>query len=180
MVSYLQQPVNGAAQPLAPELVEDPYKSHVSYECPTLGTNTNNNPRLAVNENERTRALKTKETSGQNRPTVDVNWAQAISEIPSFDPIFEAFAAKRRKKNDGEAEEVETLEENKEKKDDYIYKEKRVKSDSTYAQLFQVASNIRKEIAKITGAGKIVTSKIAKCCVKMDKEKKTTSMYSEH
>ncbi|CAG8819257.1 22130_t:CDS:10, partial [Gigaspora margarita] len=51
---------------------------HVSYECPMLGTNANNNPRLAVNENERTKVPETEETSSRNRPTVDINQAQAM------------------------------------------------------------------------------------------------------
>ncbi|CAG8743180.1 11741_t:CDS:2, partial [Gigaspora margarita] len=44
------------------------------------------------------------------------------------------------------------------------------KADITYAQLFQVVPNIRKEIAKITRAERIVISKIAEYCVKMDKK----------
>ncbi|CAG8765015.1 12229_t:CDS:10 [Gigaspora margarita] len=162
-----QQPVNGAAQPPTPELVEDSLKKLTILMGELVIMLKNDN---AVNENERTRAPETKETSGQNRPTIDVNRAQAIlaqhyleksesafsSEIPSFDPIFEAFAVKRRKKNDSEAEE---------------------KADIMYTQLFQVAPNIRKEIAKITRAGRIVMSKMSKCCVKRNKEKKTTSMY---
>ncbi|CAG8646338.1 43660_t:CDS:2 [Gigaspora margarita] len=49
--------------------------------------------------------------------------------------------------------------------------------DITYAQLFQVAPNIRKKIARITRAGRIVTTKMVKYCLKADKEEKTISMY---
>ncbi|CAG8832817.1 5166_t:CDS:2, partial [Gigaspora margarita] len=53
------------------------------------------------------------------------------------------------------------------------------KADITYAQLFQVAPNIRKEINKITRAGRITIMKVAEFCLKQDKEEKTTSMYCE-
>ncbi|RIB13133.1 hypothetical protein C2G38_2326777 [Gigaspora rosea] len=50
---------------------------HMAYECPTFGNNTNNNPR-PVNENEKTRVTEGEENPNRNRPTVDVNRAQAI------------------------------------------------------------------------------------------------------
>ncbi|RIB17304.1 hypothetical protein C2G38_2037868 [Gigaspora rosea] len=72
---------------------------YVSYECSTLGTNGNNNPRVFKLENA--------PHKGESAFS---------SEIPSVDPIFESFAAKRRKKNNSEAEKVEDPEKKEEKK----------------------------------------------------------------
>ncbi|CAG8830713.1 11876_t:CDS:2, partial [Gigaspora margarita] len=84
------------------------------------------------------------------KPTVDVNWVQAMlaqllnnnvfklknvphkgkstckSKILLPDPLLKVFALKKRKKNDGETKEVETLKENKEEKKDYMHKEKNI------------------------------------------------------
>ncbi|CAG8840189.1 13655_t:CDS:2, partial [Gigaspora margarita] len=103
-------------------------------------------------------------------PTVDVNRVQAMlaqllsgedafnSIIIPSDYIFETFAAKKRKKNDSEAEEVKTLELNKKENDNHMYK-------------------IKREITRIMRAGKVVTTKMAEYCLKVDKEEKTTSIY---
>lgn len=53
------------------------------------------------------------------------------------------------------------------------------KANITYAQLFQVAPNLRKEMNKITRAGRTTTTKVAEFCLKQNKEEKTTSMYCE-
>ncbi|CAG8723630.1 9636_t:CDS:2, partial [Gigaspora margarita] len=92
----------------------------MAYECPMLGNNNNSRPTII--ENEKVEASEAEGTSSRNRPAVDVTRAQAMlaqllsgedafnSEIPSSDPLFKAFATKRRKKNNGRVEEVKTLE----------------------------------------------------------------------
>ncbi|CAG8814104.1 3047_t:CDS:2, partial [Gigaspora margarita] len=100
----------------------------------------------------------------------------------SDEPIIEVYATKRKKGNDGKPTEVKTSELNKKESKDHVHKERKViakrrktkpvkslimsniqpysvmtdlqnkKADITYAQLLQVAPNIRKEIMKITRA----------------------------
>ncbi|CAG8850150.1 34192_t:CDS:2, partial [Gigaspora margarita] len=82
------------------------------------------------------------------------------TEILSLDPIFEVYATKRKKKDNGEVEEIEILEERKEAAKDPMHKKKKNKKpDITYAQLFLVAPNIRKEMNKITSVGRIAIMK---------------------
>ncbi|CAG8787818.1 13134_t:CDS:10, partial [Gigaspora margarita] len=131
------------------------------------------------------------------------------NKIPLLDTLFEVYVAKRRKKDNGKVEEIETPEERKEATKEPVHKKKKViakkrktkpvehliisniqpyfimtdlqnkKADITYAQLFQVAPNIRKEMNKITSIGRITTMKVVEFCLKQDKEEKTTSMYCE-
>ncbi|CAG8708643.1 23858_t:CDS:2, partial [Gigaspora margarita] len=131
------------------------------------------------------------------------------NKILSLDTLFEVYVAKKRKKDNGEVEEIETLEERKKAAKDLVHKKKKViakkrktkpveplitsniqpystmmdlqnkKANITYTQLFQVAPNIGKEMNKITRAGRITTTKVAEFCLKQDKEEKTTSMYCE-
>ncbi|CAG8746747.1 2097_t:CDS:2, partial [Gigaspora margarita] len=102
------------------------------------------------------------------------------TEIPLLDPLFEVYVAKRKKKDNGEVEEIEIPEERMKAAKDPVHKKKKnKKANITYAQLFQVASNIRKEMNKITRIGRIAMTKVAKFCLKQDKEEKTISIYCE-
>ncbi|CAG8617495.1 17074_t:CDS:2 [Gigaspora margarita] len=161
LASYLQQPVNGTVQLPASNFAEDPINKLTTLMEELVMTLKNDNgsrgnqncnhsnapfqgnwSQTCNNENERVGVPEAEGTSSQNRPTVDVNRAQAMlaqllfgedafnSEIHSLDPLFETFAAaKRRKKNDSEAEEVETPELNKEENKNHVHK---VKKEENY------------------------------------------------
>ncbi|RIB22393.1 hypothetical protein C2G38_2033628 [Gigaspora rosea] len=146
-------------------------KGHVSWECP----DRNQDSGQRLNNNERQRPEERNMNNDKSRPTVDVPRAQAM-----LAQLLKIYAAKRRKGNDSEATEVKTPELSKEESKDSIHKERKViakkrktkpieplitsniqpysvmtdlqnkKADITYAQLVQIAPNIRKEITKIT------------------------------
>ncbi|CAG8699671.1 3122_t:CDS:2 [Gigaspora margarita] len=95
-----------------------------AYKCSTQGNNNINNSRPAIIENERTRVLEAERTSNFKLKNAPCKGESAFnSEIPSLDPLFETLAAaKRRKKNDGKAEKVETPELNKKENKDHMHK----------------------------------------------------------
>ncbi|CAG8499713.1 12010_t:CDS:2 [Cetraspora pellucida] len=126
----------------------------------------------------------------------------------NIESLFEVYAAKKRKRNDDKAVVIGTYNDDKEEADDHMNKTRKAskkrktklieplitsniqyylimtnlqnkKADITYAQLFQVTLNIRKEILKITRTSHITTTKIAEFCSEQDVDVKTTSMYCE-
>ncbi|CAG8761780.1 15899_t:CDS:1, partial [Cetraspora pellucida] len=130
------------------------------------------------------------------------------SRNPSMTELMEVYAAKRRKDNAGKSVEVEEpFEENAEVEKNGNLKRKPVKKrktklvdhqiitniqpysvmmdlqnkkvDITYAQLFQAAPNVRREVLKVLRPGRNVKAKFAEFCLNQNDELYTTSMYCE-
>ncbi|CAG8741355.1 6495_t:CDS:2 [Gigaspora margarita] len=154
---YLQHPLDGMAQLSTSGPVEDSIKKLIILIGELVmmlkndNRNNNNNSRPTIIENKRAGVLEAEGTSIFKLKNASCEGESAFnSKIPSSDSIFEVFTAKRRKKNNGRVEEVETPE---------------------------VAPNIRKEITRIMRAGRVVTTKMAEYCLKVNKEENAISIY---
>ncbi|CAG8689633.1 8909_t:CDS:2 [Gigaspora margarita] len=166
---------------------------HVSWDCPKR--NHSRNSSQLINEGRRQGPEQGNENAERNRPTIDVprpvfklksapqGGETTEVEVPgpdkeeSEDPVHKVgrkIIIKKKRTRPIEPLITSNIQPYS-VMSDLQYK----RADITYAQLFQVAPNIHKEILKITRPGRVVTSKMADFCLKQEESLKTTLMYCE-